>query len=93
MGRGFRSKRSKLGASDLRPPNIEDPADLIRGLRSRPRPAGFGFIGRSWRPRIDLAGTYDEAWQRTRAPLPPPDFDTHYHNAASHGLVMPHPGS
>jgi len=44
--------------------------------------AGFGPLGRSWRPRSDAAGTYDQSWLKTQHPLPPHDFDTRYWNCA-----------
>jgi hypothetical protein len=42
-----------------------------------------------WHPRAALAGTYDEAWSKTRSPLLPKDFDRRHLNAASAGLVAP----
>jgi hypothetical protein len=50
-------------------------------------PAGFGFIAGDWQPRLALAGTYDEAWTKKRAPLLPKDFDRRFFNAATPGLV------
>jgi hypothetical protein len=37
-------------------------------------PAGFGPIDRSWSPRIELAGTYDKQWARSKSPLLPDDY-------------------
>ena len=34
-----------------------------------------------------VAGTYDEAWQNTRAPRLPTDFDPRFHNAAPPELI------
>ncbi|HYO68463.1 MAG TPA: DUF2169 domain-containing protein [Archangium sp.] len=42
------------------------------------RPAGFGAIDRSWTPRRELAGTYDEKWEQTRRPLLPADYDERF---------------
>src|SRR6185437_6864632 len=50
---------------------------------------GFGFIAPNWQPRLALAGTFDVAWDRTRKPLLPKDFDRRFFNAASPGLVAP----
>jgi len=50
-------------------------------------PPGFGFIHRSWKSRLDLAGTYDKAWIDTQHPLPPDDFN-YLHNQAAHPLLM-----
>ncbi|HJL19686.1 MAG TPA: DUF2169 domain-containing protein [Sandaracinaceae bacterium LLY-WYZ-13_1] len=67
-------------------PHVEDPEDPIRGHRSRPQPAGVGAIGPSFEPRRSAAGTYDERWIRQRMPLPPEDFDEHFHSCAAPGL-------
>jgi hypothetical protein len=37
-------------------------------------------------PRRSFAGTYDERWQRTRAPYVPEDFDARFFQCASEGL-------
>ena len=50
-------------------------------------PPGFGFIHRSWKSRLDLAGTYDDNWIKNQHPLPPHDF-TYLHNQASHPMLM-----
>ncbi len=50
-------------------------------------PAGFGFIHRSWKSRLDLAGTYDKKWIEEQHPLPPHDFN-YLHNQAAHPRLM-----
>lgn len=70
-------------------PNLEDPAALIAHPADRPSPAGLGFIAPFWEPRRLYAGTYDKAWQRTRAPFLPEDFDPRYFHAAHPDLVCP----
>ena len=71
----------------MRLPNIEDPKRSLKHYGDTPPPAGFGFTSPHWQPRAKLAGTYDEAWQKTRAPLLPTDFDPRFFNAASPGLI------
>jgi len=68
-------------------PNVEDPRAPVDSFGDRPPPAGFGFVSPHWKPRAQLAGTFDEAWQNGRAPLLPRDFDRRHLNAASPGLV------
>ena len=85
VGTGFRG--SGAFQEGLRLPNIEDPEHPIRSLGDRPPPAGFGFVSPHWKPRASLAGTFDEAWHKSRAPLLPNDFDRRHLNAASPGLV------
>lgn len=68
-------------------PNLEDPARLLESPTDRGvEPVGLGPIARSWQPRLALAGTYDEAWKRQRAPLWPLDFDERFFQAAAPGL-------
>lgn len=50
-------------------------------------PAGFGFIHRGWKSRLDLAGTYDEKWIKTQHPLPPHDF-SYLHYQSAHPRLM-----
>lgn len=52
-------------------PNFEYPNKSIK----KSGPAGFGAIDSYWSPRRELSGTYDEAWQRSRYPLLPDDWD------------------
>ncbi|WP_437755071.1 DUF2169 family type VI secretion system accessory protein [Sorangium sp. So ce1389] len=89
VGVGFGLRSAPAEKAMRRLPNLEDPAHLISGARDRPPPAGFGFIAPSWEPRRRYAGTYDDAWQETRAPYLPRDFDARFFNAASPGLVCP----
>ena len=70
-------------------PNLEDPAALLARPGDAPAPAGFGFIGRSWQPRLGFIGTYDERWRAERCPLLPDDFDLRFHNGAHPDLIAP----
>ncbi|HSQ57382.1 MAG TPA: DUF2169 domain-containing protein, partial [Gemmata sp.] len=67
---------------DTPAPHVEDPKDLIRSWKQRPRPAGFGPIARHWSPRAELAGTHDTAWEEGRMPLLPVDFKEEFHQCA-----------
>ncbi len=87
VGRGFRAKRSQLDWVDQPLPCIEDPRDPLQKPGQKVRPVGFGPIGRHWEPRVQYAGTYDDAWTEERMPLLPLDFDDRFHNAAPPGLV------
>ncbi len=86
VGVGFSSGDVVEGAAL---PNLEDPAALITRPGDAPPPAGFGFIGRSWQPRIGFIGTYDERWIAERCPLLPDDFDRRFHNGAHPDLIAP----
>jgi hypothetical protein len=72
-------------------PNIEDPRQPLQRVSDRPHPAGVGPIARHWWPRVKYAGTYDDAWRRTRAPLWPIDFDERFFCGAPPSLqAFPH---
>lgn len=68
-------------------PNFEDPQQPLRAYGDQPPPLGFGFIAADWEPRRRLAGTYDEAWARTRQPMLARDFDRRHFQSASPGLT------
>jgi hypothetical protein len=63
-------------------PNFEDAQNLLPVRVGKPAPVGFGPVAAHWQQRLILAGTYDEAWQNQRRPLPPADFSTEYFNVA-----------
>ncbi|WAM25728.1 DUF2169 family type VI secretion system accessory protein [Myxococcus sp. NMCA1] len=86
VGTGFKGKRSQWEMLGTKLPNLEDPVHLIQGPSSQPRPWGVGHVPPSWAPRLALAGTYDDAWQTTRAPYLPPDFKREFFQTASEGL-------
>ncbi|MEB6587536.1 DUF2169 domain-containing protein [Pseudomonas asiatica] len=62
-------------------------AEISRALTHQP--AGFGVIGRSWAPRLALAGTYDDEWRDTRWPGLPADFEFDYWNCAPADQQIP----
>jgi hypothetical protein len=88
VGVGFRAVPSDTD-DEVRLPNIEYETQPFRTYGDTPAPAGFGFLGANWMPRLAYAGTYDEQWDTQRKPLLPWDFDRRFFNAASVGLVAP----
>jgi hypothetical protein len=72
-------------------PSIEDPLDPVKGHRGSYTPAGVGAIGRSWAPRRNYTGTFDEAWMEERMPLLPLDFDFRFQQVAPPELIAPEP--
>lgn len=90
VGTGFIARPSRGATIDgVRLPNLEDCRHRIRNPADRPPPANFGLIASHWEPRLQLAGTYDEAWKRERFPLVPVDFDRCHFNAAPADLQVP----
>ena len=84
-GLGFRLNKHAAAGAPL--PNLEDPGHPMTSWKDRPPVAGFGPIDGAWEPRLRFAGTYDDNWQKSQAPLLPPDFDPRYFNVAPEGLV------
>jgi hypothetical protein len=89
IGCGFSGKRSARDMEGTSLPNIEDPNELISYCNETPGPTGFGFCSPDWMPRRAFAGTYDEYWQKNRAPYLPLDFDNRFLNAAHPDLIYP----
>jgi hypothetical protein len=89
VGAGFRSRTSGLKLEGIALPNLEDPGRLISSPGDRPVPVGFGAVAPHWKPRPKYAGTYDEAWQRDRAPYLPKDFDPRFLQFAPEDQQVP----
>lgn len=85
VGRGVVRHPSLLTKREA--PQLEDPKEPIGDIKSKPKPTGLGPIGRSWEPRRRYFGTYSSDWVKTRAPLPPPDFDDRANLSAPAELV------
>jgi hypothetical protein len=87
VGCGFVGKRKNEEINGMKLPNLEDPTCPITKPPHKPTPVGFGFISPAWEPRKSFAGTYDDVWQKTRAPYLPDDFRSEYFNAAHPDLI------
>jgi hypothetical protein len=83
IGRGFAGGRSAVDMEGLPLPNLEDPAAPLEQISQVPAPACFAPVAPSWLPRRAYAGTYDDAWQRGRAPFLPDDFDPRFFQCAA----------
>ncbi|MCA9711895.1 MAG: DUF2169 domain-containing protein [Myxococcales bacterium] len=89
VGCGFSGKRSVKELLGQPVPNVEDLRAPVQSPSSRGVPVGFGPVAPSWEPRKGFAGTYDQAWQDTRAPYLPRDFDPRFFHVAPAELVFP----
>jgi len=69
-------------------PNVEYRDSRFTSPRGRLRPAGLGFVPPGWRQRARFAGTFDQAWARTRSPLLPADLDERFYNAVPEDQVL-----
>ena len=79
-GLGFAVRKESLAGK--RAPNLENPGEQITAWDSRPAPAGFGPVAGHWKPRVQLAGTYDDKWAKERQPLLALDFDELFYQCA-----------
>lgn len=87
-GRGMNGRQEREWEGRLLP-NIEDPGQLMRHPADRPMPACFAPVAPAWSPRREFAGTYDEVWQKNRAPYLPKDFDPRFFQVATADLIAP----
>ncbi|MCC7011403.1 MAG: DUF2169 domain-containing protein [Planctomycetes bacterium] len=87
-GSGFRpSSKAELRGTPA--PQVEHPDASIESAGSSGRAQGFGPIAPFWAARAQYAGTYDEAWMKSRMPLLPADFDARFHQVAPPDQILP----
>lgn len=89
VGTGHTKGMGRRDVNGTSLPNLEDPQNLITSLGSQPEPMSFACTAPSWQPRLKHAGTYDDHWQRNRAPYLPTDFDLRFFNMAHPRMVYP----
>jgi hypothetical protein len=89
VGTGFRTGDSERSLDGMRLPNLEDPRAPISSWKDKAPPTCLAPIAPHWEPRRTYAGTYDEQWQKERAPFLPRDFDPRFFQLAPPELVAP----
>lgn len=90
-GIGWAGPQTTDQLHDSPAPSLEAVDDPVRDPRDKYAPVAFSPIARHWMPRVQLAGTYDEQWQRDVFPLLPHDFDEGFHQCAPADQQMPYP--
>jgi hypothetical protein len=88
VGIGFRADDGRKGVEGRPLPNLEDPSEPMSSWKQTPTPACFAPVSAHWEPRRSFAGTYDDSWQKARAPFLPTDFDPRFFQLAPAGLVV-----
>ncbi|MCW0322149.1 DUF2169 family type VI secretion system accessory protein [Pantoea dispersa] len=83
--------QKQLKLQRIAAPQFELLPQPIKNIDDETLPAGFGFYGRGWKPRIGFAGTYDEAWKQQRHPFLPQDFRFDYWCGAHPWMQFPLP--
>ncbi len=89
IGVGFKGAKSKREMEGAPVPNFELLDQPTKKPGPQGAPCGFGPLAPNWEPRASFAGTYDEAWQKDRNPLPPEDFDPRFNLVAPQDQVLP----
>ncbi len=72
-------------------PSTEALDEALGSPRGSYRPMALGALGRSWLPRLPLAGTYDDRWLAERFPFLPQDFDYAFFQSAPADQQIVHP--
>ena len=88
IGVGFAGKRSAEELTGQPVPNLESQGEPLERQGQLVTPACFAPSAPHWLPRRAFAGTYDEVWQRKRAPYLPADFDPRFLQCAAPELVF-----
>jgi len=85
VGKGFYLKKhSKKDEMELA--QIEGIDEPVYEPFTTFEPQGLGFIHRSRKNRLLLAGTFDDVWTQTKSPIMPDDFKEEYNNGAHPNL-------
>ncbi|HTT22313.1 MAG TPA: DUF2169 domain-containing protein [Candidatus Sulfotelmatobacter sp.] len=90
-GVGFHQQSGREFIDGTPLPNTEESGRPVMDARGSYRPMAFGPIGRAWKPRMELAGTYDQNWIDNIFPFLPSDFNELYYQAAPPDQQMDYP--
>jgi hypothetical protein len=88
IGVGFAGKRSAQELTGHPVPNLESSGEPLARQGQSLTPVCFAPTAPHWLPRRAFAGTYDEVWQRQRAPYLPADFDPRFLQCAAPELAF-----
>ena len=88
IGIGYAGRRGAQELTGQPVPNLEHPGEALERPGQNPTPACFAPAAPHWLPRRGFAGTYDESWQRRRAPYLPADFDPRFLSCAAAELAF-----
>ncbi|MGH8228995.1 MAG: DUF2169 family type VI secretion system accessory protein [Steroidobacteraceae bacterium] len=88
IGIGFVGQRSAEELVGHPVPNLDRPLEPLERQGQHQTPVCFAPTAAHWLPRRAFAGTYDEVWQRKRAPYLPVDFDPRFLQCAAPELAF-----
>jgi len=87
VGAGYVNKKYLDKSQPVPAPRVMAPNDPVMELGKSYKPAGLSVITKSWLPRRQYAGTYDDRWLNERHPYLPKDFDYAFYNGAHPDLI------
>ncbi len=82
VGNGFHENLSGKFVDGTPMPNTEELNKAVTMPSQNYKPMAFSAMGRNFKTRYPLAGTYDQQWLDNQAPFWPNDFDYRYFQAA-----------
>lgn len=82
VGKGFHENLSGELVDGTPMPNTEELNKAITMPHQSYKPMSFSAMGRNFKSRYPLAGTYNQQWLDSQAPFWPDDFDYRYFQAA-----------
>ncbi|MEJ2610889.1 MAG: DUF2169 domain-containing protein [Candidatus Thiodiazotropha sp.] len=91
VGKGFHRQLGRALVDGMPMPNTEELKRAVTMPNGNYLPMSFGPVARSWEPRCQFAGTYDQAWLDNTFPFLPADFDESHFQAAPIDQQMPYP--
>jgi hypothetical protein len=90
IGRGWSAHlASAPNGAEIDLPRVESLQHAYHPNHPMPLPVGFGPIQPAWHQRLAHAGTFDEAWRVSRAPLLPGDCSNQFYQAAPPDQIYP----
>jgi hypothetical protein len=87
VGKGVAHKKALKGIGNFPAHQIEAIHEKVSSINKNVKPQGFGFINRSWMPRLGMLGTEESVSDVT---LLPTDFNEQHYNAAHENMQLKH---
>lgn len=88
IGVGIAHKELFVNNASSRAPQIESMKESIHKPNMQNPAQGFGFIVRTWHPRVKYVGMFEQAQIDKKEPCFPKNFDERYYNAAHPDLQL-----
>jgi len=87
LGKGYVNLKYWDKSQPIPAPCVMSPDDPVTELGKNYKPEGLSALTKSWLPRRQYGGTYDEQWLNQRHPKLPQEFNYAYYNCAHPDLI------